>query len=86
MLTILFLILLLKKDASSERFQTIFRLTTIMTNVISQMAGKFSEKLNLMVKIRDGSNKDVINKLITDVYFEVRRTEDFDIFVFNCLF
>lgn len=57
-----------------------------MTSAISQLAGKFSEKLNSMVETQDGSNKDVINKLITDVYFEVGRYTDFDMFVFHSLF
>lgn len=47
----------------------IFRLTTTLTSLIGIVAAKFSDKLN--AKSSTSKNKEEINSLITNVFFEV---------------
>lgn len=74
---------------SSEKktllYSVLFRLTTTLTSLIGIVAAKFSDKMN--AKATGNSNKENINSLITNIFFEVSYSflkfyQQF-IFVFN---
>lgn len=65
-------------------YHVFFRLTTTLTSLIGIVAAKFSDKMN--VKGTGNSNKENVNSLITNIFFEVSFKKKFSARLFDIIF
>ncbi|RZC34226.1 protein FAM114A2, partial [Asbolus verrucosus] len=69
------LLLVKERRSTADEADSLVQLTTTLTSLMGVVAAKFSDKLN--IKSSNSKNKDEINGLITNVFFEAANSSSY---------